>query len=133
MRRLVLIGGLSLAVALAAAACGGGGGGDEESSAGDIAAGKDLFAANCATCHGPEGAGGGNKTGPILKAKEFLADQSVEQMASKIEIGVPGTQMVAWGKVFGGPFTETQLNQVAAYLLSFQDTAPSVPNRRVIP
>ena len=119
---------LAVVVVLVVAACGGGG--DGSSSAEDVAAGKQLFEANCASCHGPEGAGGGNRTGPVLKAKEFLADQTEESLASKVEVGVPGTTMVGWGREFGGPFTAEQLNQVAAYLLSFKDTAPSVPNRR---
>lgn len=127
MRRLATA--LLLAAALALAACGGGD--SDESSAEDVAAGKTLFANNCAQCHGPEGAGPG--TGPILKAKEFLEDLSEEQLADKIDVGIPGTAMVGWGRDFGGPFSDEQLHQVAAYLVSLKDTAPSVPNRRPPP
>jgi cytochrome c oxidase cbb3-type subunit III len=115
-----------VALALLVGACGGGG--SEESSAADVAAGKELFTNNCATCHGAEGAGG--STGPVLKAKEFLEDLSEEQLANKVDVGIPGTAMVGWGRDFGGPFNDEQLRQVAVYLLSFKDTAPSVPNRR---
>lgn len=122
MRRVLALAALA---ALAVAACGGGG--SEEPSAADVAAGKDLFAANCAQCHGAEGTGG---SGPVLKAKEFLEDMSEEQLANKIDVGIPGTAMVGWGRDFGGPFSDKQVDQVAAYLLSLKDTAPSVPNRR---
>ncbi|GGI08112.1 c-type cytochrome [Egicoccus halophilus] len=55
---------LLVAVALAAA-CGGGGGEDAGASGDvDLARGEQLFAANCAACHGPEGQG--TTAGPPL-------------------------------------------------------------------
>lgn len=126
MKRLWLA---AVALAVLVAACGGGG--DDKASPKDIAAGKTLFANNCATCHGEEGKGG--RTAPVLNAKEFLTVEDEESLANKIEVGFPGTAMVGWGREFGGPFSNDQLHQVAVYLLSLKDTAPSVPNRRPTP
>lgn len=56
------------AVSLALAACGGGGGpagsGGDPLAGGDAATGQELFAANCAACHGASGEG--TSAGPPL-------------------------------------------------------------------
>ncbi len=62
----------SVVAVLGLAACGGagmngmdaGGQGGDPLAGGDPAAGQELFTANCAACHGPQG--GGTDTGPPL-------------------------------------------------------------------
>lgn len=56
-----------VAAALVAAACGGGG---TDDGTGDPGRGETLFAANCATCHGPEAAG--TATGPPLVHEYYV-------------------------------------------------------------
>ncbi|HEX2084286.1 MAG TPA: cytochrome c [Solirubrobacteraceae bacterium] len=63
--------------ALALAACGGGDGGGggppgrQVVDQGDPAAGREVFADNCAACHGGDGGGG---TGPRLAGEDALTD-----------------------------------------------------------
>jgi mono/diheme cytochrome c family protein len=89
--------------------------------------GDELFANNCAACHG-RGATGGDA--PTLNAKQFLTATSDEQMRLLIAGGVSGTSMPAWSLDFGGPLTDEQIRQLVAYLRSLQSSAPDVPNWR---
>lgn len=92
-----------------------------------VVLGKQLFANNCATCHGANGLGG---TAPRLNAKEFLNSLSDEQMRLLISGGVSGTAMPAWSLDFGGTFTDQQILQIIAYIRSWEPTALSAPNWR---
>ncbi|MEK7292960.1 MAG: cytochrome c, partial [Actinomycetota bacterium] len=56
--------------------------------------GGELFATNCAACHGLQGNGG---IGPTLNAKEFLTATSDNQIAMLITGGISGSIMSAWG------------------------------------
>jgi len=91
------------------------------------AIGADLFAANCASCHGEDATGG---SAPTLNAEEFLKSTSDEQIHLLVAGGVSGTDMSAWGLDFGGTLTDEQVSQVVTYLRSLEDTAPSVPDWR---
>ena len=90
--------------------------------------GKQLFANNCADCHGDNGSGGGGA--PTLLSKEFLANTSDEQIHALIAGGVSGTEMAAWGLDFGGTMTDEQVRQVVTYLRSLEQHAPSIPDWR---
>jgi mono/diheme cytochrome c family protein len=89
--------------------------------------GEDLFANNCASCHGRAATGG---DAPTLNARQFLTATSDEQMRLLIAGGVSGTSMPAWSLDFGGPLTDEQIRQLVAYLRSLQPNAPDVPNWR---
>jgi mono/diheme cytochrome c family protein len=89
--------------------------------------GEDLFANNCASCHGRAATGG---DAPTLNAKQFLTTTSDEQMRLLIAGGVSGTSMPAWSLDFGGPLTDEQIRQLVAYLRSLEPNAPDVPNWR---
>jgi mono/diheme cytochrome c family protein len=89
--------------------------------------GEQLFANNCASCHGVNGIGA---EAPRLNAREFLASTTDEQMKLLITGGVSGTDMPAWGIDFGGPFTDEQIQQIITYIRSWEPTAPSVPDWR---
>jgi mono/diheme cytochrome c family protein len=89
--------------------------------------GQQLFANNCASCHGRAATGG---DAPTLNARQFLTATSDEQMRLLIAGGVSGTSMPAWSLDFGGPLTDEQIRQLVAYLRSLQPNAPDVPNWR---
>jgi mono/diheme cytochrome c family protein len=90
--------------------------------------GKQLFANNCAECHGDNGSGGGDA--PTLYSKEFLANTSDEQIHALISGGVSGTEMSAWGLDFGGTITDEQVRQLVTYLRTLEKQAPSIPDWR---
>lgn len=101
---------------------------DREAQAGFLAAqGADLFASNCASCHGIEGTGG---IAPALNSKQFLEAATDEQVAALIAVGVPGTQMGAYSLDFGGSMTLEQIDAITAYLRSLEETAPDFPEWR---
>ncbi|MHB1089787.1 MAG: c-type cytochrome [Ilumatobacteraceae bacterium] len=87
--------------------------------------GGELFATNCAACHGSQGNGG---IGPTLNAKEFLGLTTDNQIAMLITGGITGTSMSAWGLDYGGSFTDEQIRQLVTYLRTLEANAPSVPD-----
>jgi len=89
--------------------------------------GGELFATNCAACHGAQGTGG---IAPTLNAKEFLSTTTDDQMAMLITGGVSGSSMSAWSLDYGGPFTDEQIRQLVTYLRTLEPNAPSVPDWR---
>ena len=90
--------------------------------------GRQLFAANCAQCHGSEAAGGG--TAPTLNSQEFLKATSNDQIFALVSGGVSGTEMPAWSVDYGGTMTAEQVRQLATYLRSLQAKAPSIADWR---
>ena len=90
--------------------------------------GNNLFADNCAECHGEEGAGGGEA--PTLNSRQFLSSTSDAQTHALIAGGVSGTDMSAWGLDFGGTLTDEQVTQIVDYLRSLEHGAPSIPDWR---
>ncbi|HTG46198.1 MAG TPA: cytochrome c [Actinomycetota bacterium] len=102
---------------------------DAETSqkAAQIAAGGELWAQNCATCHGATGEG---VSAPALNSQGFLASVSDQQMAGIIQGGIPGSAMPAWLADYGGALTEQQIDAIVAYVRSWQATAPNVPDWR---
>ncbi|MEK7295368.1 MAG: cytochrome c [Actinomycetota bacterium] len=87
--------------------------------------GGELFATNCAACHGLQGNGG---IGPTLNAKEFLTETTDNQIAMLITGGISGSIMSAWGLDYGGSFTDEQIRQLVTYLRTLEPNAPSVPD-----
>ena len=107
-----------LAVA-ALAGCGGddgdengGGNGQPEQTpqqvvaAGDPAAGEEVFAQNCAACHGDDGGGG---TGPALAGQEEYTNPDV--VVPQIRDGGGGMP------AFGGRLSEQELADVSAFVV----------------
>jgi len=64
----------------------------------DAARGQDLYAANCATCHGPRGAGDGPAAPALLPRPANLAEHeySLMRLGDALWNGVSGTAMQAW-------------------------------------
>ena len=65
---------------------------------GDLSRGRPLYAAHCATCHGPRGEGDGPGAAGLVPAPTNLAehDYAPERIAAALWNGVTGTAMPAW-------------------------------------
>ena len=86
-----------------------------------LAAGKEIFVANCAVCHGQNGEG---LVGPNMTDKYWIHGGSINDIFKTIKYGVPEKGMISW---------QAQLNpkaiqNVASYILTFQGTNP--PNQK---
>ena len=88
-----------------------------------VAAGAELYQANCAACHGEEGDG---VDAPSLNSKQFLADTHDAVIFNIVASGVPATEMPAWSQAYGGPFTDEQIRQIVAFIRSWEPTAPDL-------
>lgn len=86
-----------------------------------VAAGRDLYAENCVSCHGEDGEG---DVGPALNSKPFLKLASNAALFNLTRTGIPGTIMPAWGQDFGGPFTDEQIGNIVVYIRSWEPDAP---------
>ncbi len=93
-----------------------------------IAAGKEIYQTNCASCHGQTGLGDGleargmDPPPPAIGDAATMADATPALLYRVISVGVPGTQMVAWGSTL----TEQQRWEVVAYLQSLHATPAQV-------
>jgi len=92
-----------------------------------VANGRQLYALNCASCHGISGEG---VDAPALNSKEFLQNVSDEQIYRITSVGIPGSEMPAWWNEVGGPLTADQIKAITAYVRSWEKTAPSRPDWR---
>jgi mono/diheme cytochrome c family protein len=92
-----------------------------------ISSGQQLWALNCAACHGANGQG---VDAPALNSQQFFEGTSDEQIAGIVRGGVPGTAMPAWWNEYGGPLTDQQIAEVVSYVRSWEKTAPSCPDWR---
>jgi mono/diheme cytochrome c family protein len=77
--------------------------------AGDAHAGRQLFAANCAACHGPTGVEGG--VGPSLKGERTRKDDAAA--IAWIEDPLPPMP-----KLYPVPLTDADVANLAAYVES---------------
>jgi putative heme-binding domain-containing protein len=81
----------------------------------DLAAGRKVFDAQCAWCHGTDGTGG---TGPNLQGRLAHATD-LKSVVEIITSGIPGTEMPS----FRSPLTERSIRQTAAYVRSLSRSA----------
>ncbi len=111
----------------------------------EIQAGRELFAANCAACHGENGAGNGVFADQLAAASESSAasqslgehtqrpanftdpsamlSASPAQLQGKLIRGGMGTGMPSWGAIF----TEDQTWALISYLWTFQFNSEVTP------
>jgi alcohol dehydrogenase (cytochrome c) len=89
----------------------------------EVAAGGDLFRAQCAACHGPNGDGTGGKA-PDLTTGQFRRGQTDWGLFRTISRGIPGTSMS------GKALPERQLWQIVAFVRSISAGGePAVSDR----
>jgi S-disulfanyl-L-cysteine oxidoreductase SoxD len=107
-------------VVLLLTACGGGddggGSGTPESEADQIAAGREVYTAECAQCHGANGEGG---TGPLLVGgnKRIASYESTERLYDYVSRTMPFDEP--------GSLTPEQYWNVIAYLLDANELLPA--------
>ncbi len=85
-----------------------------------IALGAELYSANCARCHGPEGQG--KPIAPSINVKSFLTNTSDQALQQIIALGVPGTAMPAWGD----RMTAAEIQAIVGFIRQWEETAPEV-------
>ncbi|HYM22818.1 MAG TPA: c-type cytochrome [Vicinamibacterales bacterium] len=98
-------------------------------AASDLAAGKRVFDAQCAWCHGNDGDGG---NGPNLHGRLTHATD-LKSIVDIVTSGIPGTEMPS----FRSPLTERSIRQAAAYVQSLSRSARrpqagNVPHGRTV-
>lgn len=91
-----------------------------EGNAAAIAAGKEIFAANCVPCHGPQGQG---VIGPNLTDNYWLHGNTYAQIVHTITNGVPDKGMIAWKATLN----PEKIRQVAAFVMSLKGSNPPNP------
>lgn len=85
-----------------------------------LAAGKEIFGANCAPCHGPQGQG---VIGPNLTDEYWLHGDTFAEIQNTITNGVPDKGMISWRATLG----PEKIRQVAAYVVSLSGSHPPNP------
>ncbi len=93
---------------------------------GDVDLGRELFARNCAQCHGDFGGGG---SGPAVGRPGFLATVSDGFLEGTIANGRSGTEMrsFAHGQSSLTELSEHEIRSIVSYLRSEEDTARQTP------
>ncbi len=85
-----------------------------------LALGEQLYAQNCALCHGSNGQG--TRRAPALNVKSYLESTNDAALQQIIAQGVPGTAMPAWG----ARLSDQEIQAIVAFIRSWEPTAPEV-------
>ncbi|HKJ00355.1 MAG TPA: cbb3-type cytochrome c oxidase N-terminal domain-containing protein [bacterium] len=85
-----------------------------------IAAGKEIFLANCKPCHGEHGQG---IIGPNLTDNYWLHGNTFPEIVHTIYNGVPEKGMISWKSTLN----PQKINEVAAYVMSIHGANPPNP------
>ncbi|WP_094546696.1 c-type cytochrome [Rubricoccus marinus] len=88
-----------------------------------VAAGAEVFAGTCASCHGAEGQGA---IGPNLTDAYWLHGGAPEEIYEVLNVGVVSKGMPAWGELL----SDEERAQATAYIQSIQGTTPPNPKPR---
>jgi cytochrome c oxidase cbb3-type subunit 3 len=94
---------------------------------GDPNHGAQLYDENCLVCHGPNGEG---RVGATL-AKDFPSIRPDLRVKAVIDRGVEGSVMPAWNQEFGGPLTESDVNDLVSFILIWAENPANVPEEAV--
>lgn len=88
--------------------------------------GAQLYADQCASCHGDEGQGMAN-VGPALNSRNFLKLYDDKAIRAAIGDGRPGALMPAYAQEKGGPLRDNQIEDLVAFIRNWEKTAPLLP------
>ena len=78
--------------------------------------GGQVYAENCAVCHGVDGQG---RVGATL-AKNWPSIRPDLRVRAVIETGIAGSPMPAWSQANGGPLTTEEIEALVVYILSWE-------------
>jgi mono/diheme cytochrome c family protein len=87
--------------------------------------GKILYQTHCARCHGESG--GPQRGIRAINSKNYLNAVDDTVLYKIVERGIPRTGMVALGEKEGGPLNQEQINQLVAFIRSWEKTASALP------
>ncbi|MEQ9217392.1 MAG: cbb3-type cytochrome c oxidase N-terminal domain-containing protein [Cyclobacteriaceae bacterium] len=86
----------------------------------DLAAGKQIYDANCLVCHGAEGQG---VVGPNFADKYWIHGGDMASIFATIKYGVPEKGMIPWET----QLTPQQIQQVSSFIYTLEGTNPPNP------
>jgi mono/diheme cytochrome c family protein len=91
--------------------------------------GGELFAQNCAICHGPFGEGGPNPARPgdiiaPISSAEFLQTRDDATLRAIIARGQPTFGMSPFGEAYGGPLSLDEVDALVAFLRNWEASPP---------
>jgi mono/diheme cytochrome c family protein len=94
-----------------------------------LVVGQNLYADNCASCHGDLGEGGINPANvndiiPPISTEEYLKTRDDITLSSIISQGQPNFGMSPFGSAYGGPLDEEQVGAIVAYIRSWEANPP---------
>jgi cytochrome c oxidase cbb3-type subunit 3/ubiquinol-cytochrome c reductase cytochrome c subunit len=82
--------------------------------------GATIYHRMCAVCHGANGEGYAADDAPAIANPRFLSVVSDHFLETTIGNGRTGTTMSAWSSARGGPLGYKEINDVVAYLRTFE-------------
>jgi ubiquinol-cytochrome c reductase cytochrome c subunit len=85
--------------------------------------GAAVYHANCAMCHGDQGQG---RFGLAL-AKAWPVAEPAVYIQQVVGQGIDGTTMPAWARSNGGPLSDDDIADVAAFVLTLEPSAAPAP------
>ncbi len=91
--------------------------------------GQNLFAQNCAVCHGDFGEGGPNPSRPTeiivpIGTAEFLKTRDDATLRSIIAQGQPNFGMSPFESTYGGPLSSDEVDAIVAFIRSWEAKPP---------
>jgi mono/diheme cytochrome c family protein len=91
--------------------------------------GQQLFAQNCAPCHGSFGEGGANPARPDdviapISTGEYLKTRDDFTLRAIIAQGQPNFGMSPFGTAYGGPLEEEEIDAIVAYMRAWEENPP---------
>lgn len=94
-------------------------------------AGQALFVEQCASCHGNQGEGGANPSRPgsiitPISSTGFLTTFTDDTLFNIVANGLPDRGMAAFSQKNGGPIDDRKIEQIVAYIRSWEASPPVV-------
>lgn len=94
-----------------------------------IERGQELFAANCAACHGDFGEGGINPARPNdtiapISSAEYLQTRDDATLRAIIAQGQPNFGMSPFGSVYGGPLDDEEIDALISFMRAWEENPP---------